>query len=179
MELQEALLLSLVFPENFVEVITMICPSCPLDKFHFPAEAMGDQSGDQRLHLDYSVGISRGKVNFRFPSRKIGLLNKTRCLTLAIRLMMKWIRGAYPPKLSDKLHIIVQFVIQVYAVIWLKKDNNFYSLQQYIFYMIQRIKKSTEIQYVALKNVSTMLLLCSRQIFCHQCGSLMRWRKRS
>ena len=77
--------------------------------------------------------------------------------------MCLWTRGAYRPEFSDKLLTIVQFVIQVYAVSWfeIKRDNYFYKQQQYISYMIQRInKQSTEIQNIALKIYSTMLLLC-------------------
>jgi len=130
--------------------------SGPLDNFYLPAKAMDDLSGDQRLLLEYAVGISRGKVNTRFASWKIGPLNQARWLTLAIRLMCLWTRSVYPPKLSDKLRNIVQFVIQVYAVSWfeIKRDNDFYNQQLYIFNMIQRVKQqSTEIQNVALKNL--------------------------
>ena len=45
--------------------------SGPLDNFYLPAKAMDDLSGDQRLLLQYTVGISQGKVNPRFVSWKI------------------------------------------------------------------------------------------------------------
>lgn len=47
-----------------------------IGNFYFTAEAMDDQSGDQRLLLEYAVGISRGKVNSRFAAWKIGPLNQ-------------------------------------------------------------------------------------------------------
>ena len=42
--------------------------SGPLDNFYFPAEAMDDLSGNQRLLLEYPVGFSRGRVKPRFAS---------------------------------------------------------------------------------------------------------------
>ena len=80
MELQEALLLSLVLLGNFVEVITMICSSDPLNNFYLSADAMDDLSRNQRL---LTVGISWGKVNPRFASWKIGTLNQVRWLTFS------------------------------------------------------------------------------------------------
>lgn len=118
---------------------------------------MDDFSGDQWLLLEYAVGISQGKVNPRFAAWKIGPLNQARWLTLAIRLLCLWTRGAYPLELSEKLNILVKFIIEVYAVTWfeIKRDNSFFNQQLYIFNMIQRVKQqSTEIQNVAFKSFS-------------------------
>ena len=63
-------------------------------------DEIDDLSCDQRLLYEYTVGISRGKVDSRYASRKIGPLNQARWLTLAIRLMCLWTHGAYPQRLT-------------------------------------------------------------------------------
>ena len=67
---------------------------------------------------EYTVGISRGKVDPRFASWKIGPLNQARWLTLAIRLMCLWTRGAYPQNLSTKLYSLINFIVNIYAICW-------------------------------------------------------------
>ncbi len=79
---------------------------------------MDSLSSDQRLLYEYTVGISRGKVDPRFASWKIGPLNQARWLTLAIRLMCLWTRGAYPQNLSTKLYSLINFIVNVYAICW-------------------------------------------------------------
>jgi hypothetical protein len=106
--------------------------------------------------LEYVLGISRGKVNPRFAAWKIGPLNHARWLTLAIRLLCLWTRGAYPPELQDHLYQIIKFIVEVYAVSWfeIKRDSKFHNQQLYIFNMIQRFKQqSEEVQGVAFKNL--------------------------
>ena len=79
-----------------------------------------------------------------------------RWLTLAIRLMCLWTRGAYPPELQDKLRHAVKYIVQVYAVSWLeiKRESKFHNQQLYIFTMIQRMKQQAEeIQSIAFKNL--------------------------
>lgn len=113
-------------------------------------------SSDQRLLYEYTVGISRGKVDPRFVSWKIGPLNQARWLTLAIRLMCLWTRGTYPHNLSTKLHSLINFIVNVYAICWfdIKKNNKFHHQQMYIYNMIQRIQKQpTEIKTITLKNI--------------------------
>ena len=79
---------------------------------------MDSLSSDQRLLYEYTVGISRGKVDPRFASWKTGLLNQARWLNLAIRLMCLWTRGAYPKNLSTKLYSLINFIVNVYAICW-------------------------------------------------------------
>ena len=50
----------------------------------FTEEYRKDLSNDQRLLLEYVQGIAVGKVNSQFALRKIGPLNPSRWLTLAI-----------------------------------------------------------------------------------------------
>ena len=118
-------LLSLVHWENSVKLPTMTCPqveftrlSGPLDHMKFDETTLDDLSSKQRLILEYVLGISKGKVNRRFAALTIGPLNHAIWLTLAIRLMCLWTKGAYPPELQDKLRHAVKYVVQVYAVSW-------------------------------------------------------------
>ena len=87
-------------------------------EFHFRMKDMDSLISDQRLLYEYTVGISRGKVDPRFASWKIGPLNQARWLTLAIRLMCLWTRGAYPQNLSTKLYSLINFIVNVYAICW-------------------------------------------------------------
>ena len=89
----------------------------PLE-FHFGMKDMDSLSSNQRLLYEYTVGISRGKVDPRFASWKIGPLNQARWLTLAIRLMCLWTRGAYPQNRSTKLYSLINFIVNVYAICW-------------------------------------------------------------
>ena len=127
-----------------------------LDDFPFDEVTLKDLSSDQRLLLEYVRGISRGQVNQRFAAWKIGLLNHARWLTLAIRLLCLWTRGSYPKQLHDKLHAVVKYIVQVYAVSWfeIKRDAKFHNQALYFFNMIQRIKlQSDEIQAIAFNNL--------------------------
>lgn len=115
-----------------------------LDEMEFNQQTLNDLSSDQRLLLEYALGISKGKVNPRFAAWKIGPLNHARWLTLAIRLMCLWTRAAYPSGVQDKLHEVIKFIVEIYAVNWfeIKYDNKFHNQQLYIFNMIQRTKKA-------------------------------------
>ena len=84
----------------------------PLE-FHFGMKDMDSLNSDQRLLYEYTVGISRGKVDL-----EIGPLNQARWLTLAIRLMCLWTRGAYPQNLSTKLYSLINFIVNVYDICW-------------------------------------------------------------
>ena len=68
---------------------------------------------------DYSINIQ----DPRFASWKIGPLNQARWLTLAIRLMCLWTRGAYPKNLSTKLYSLINFIVNVYAICWFDKKK--------------------------------------------------------
>ena len=131
---------------------------------------MDSLSSDQRLLYEYTVGISRGKVDPRFASWKIGPLNQARSLTLAIRLMCLWTRGAYPQNLSTKLYSLINFIVNVYAICWfdIKKSNKFHHQQIYIYNMIDRIrKKPIEVQRITLKNLqyNALALLLENVLF--------------
>ena len=89
----------------------------PLE-FHFGMKDMNSLSSDQRLLYEYTIGISRGKVDPKFASWKTGPLNQARWLTLAIRLMCLWTHEAYPKNLSTKLYSLINFIVNVYAICW-------------------------------------------------------------
>ena len=128
-----------------------------LDDMEFSSEILKDLSTDQRLLLEYVIGISKGKVDSKYASWKIGSLNHARWLTLAIRLMCLWTRGAYSPELEYNLHSIIKFIAEVYAVSWfeIKRDGKFHNQPLNIFNMIQRIKRqSKEIKEIAFKNLN-------------------------
>ena len=65
---------------NYVQMIAIIYPKNLSavenpQEFHFGMNDMDSLSSDQRLLYEYTVGISRGKVDPRFASWKIGPLN--------------------------------------------------------------------------------------------------------
>ena len=139
-------------------------------EFHFRMKDMDSLSSDQRLLYEFTVGISRGKVDRRFASWKIGPLNQARWLTLAIRLMCLWTRVAYPQNLSTKLYCLINFIKDVYAICWfdIKKSNKFHHQQIYIYNMIDRKrKKPIEVQRITLKNLqyNALALLLENVLF--------------
>ena len=70
--------------------------------------------------------------------------------------MCLWTRGAYPQRLTTKLHSLINFIVNVYASCWfeIKRNNKFHIQQLHIFNMIQRIKEQPhEIQQIALRNI--------------------------
>ena len=115
-----------------------------------------DLSCDQRLLNEYAVGISRGKVDSRYGSLKIGPFNQAIWLTLVIRLMCLWTRSAYPQRLTTKLHSLIDFIVNVYATcrFAIKRNDKFHNQPLHIFNMIQRIKEQPhEIQQIVLRNI--------------------------
>ena len=122
----------------------------------FDETTLEDLTSNQRLLLEYAISISKGKVNPRFTAWKLGPLNHARWLTLAMRLMCLWTRGAYPPELQDKLRHAVKYIVQMNAVSWfeIKRDSKFHNQQLYIFNVVQRMKQQAEeILSVAFKNL--------------------------
>ena len=125
-------------------------------------DEINDLGCGQRLLYKYAVGISRFKVDSRYASLKIGPLNQARWLTLAFRLMCLWTRGAYPQRLTTKLHSLINFIVNVYATCWfeIKRNNKFRHQQLHIFNMIQRIKEQLhKIQHIVLRNIQSNTFL--------------------
>lgn len=134
-------------------------PQIEFPKIGSPLLSMVDKdtlNSDQRLLYEYTVGIASGEVDPQYASWKIGPLHQARWLTLAIRLMCLWTRGAYPKEQAATLRKLVKFIVEVYATSWfeIKTDNKFHNQQLYIFNMIQRIKnQESDIQEIAFKNI--------------------------
>ena len=95
--------------------------SRPLDSI-LKIDEIHDLSCDQRLQYEYAVGISKGKVDSRYASWKIGPLNQARWLTLAISLMCLLTHGAYPQRLTTKLYSLINFIVNVYATCFKLKE---------------------------------------------------------
>ena len=88
--------------------------SRPLDSI-LKIDEIHDLNCDQRLLYEYAVDIYRGRVDSRYASWKIDHLNQARWLTLAIRLICLWTRGAYPQRLTTKLHSLINFIVNVFV----------------------------------------------------------------
>ena len=76
--------------------ITFTAVGSLLDTFCFTIKEIDNLSCDQRFLLEYTVGVSRGKMDPTFAEWKTGPLNQARWLTSAIRLMCLWTWGSYP-----------------------------------------------------------------------------------
>jgi hypothetical protein len=96
-----------------------------------------DLSEDQRLLLEYTLGIASGKIAERFQKRKPGPLNHSRWLTTATRILILYTRTEEP---SETLKILVTFIVQIYAPVWfmVKHDTNFTEI---LFGFIQGVKE--------------------------------------
>ena len=130
--------------ENYTPRMAIIYPKSPFSTIGIlKIDEIHDLRCYQRLLYEYAVGISRGKVDSKYASWKIGPLNQARWLTLAIRLMYLLTRGAYPQRLTTKLHCLINFIVNVYATCWfeIKRNNKFHNQQLHIFNMIRRIKE--------------------------------------
>ena len=119
---QKAPLHSMVHWVNYVQMIAIIYPKNLFQLLRIPWSFILEWKIWIALVVtkdyEYTVGISGGKGDPRFASWKIGLLNQARWLTLAIRLMCLWTRGAYPKNLSTKLYSLINFIVNVYAICW-------------------------------------------------------------
>ena len=105
-----------------------------------PAEVLNDLSNDQRLLLEYMLGVSCGTVKESFIHRKPGPLNLARWLTAAIRILMLYTRTLEP---SENLILLVNYIQAVYGKVWfrVKSEKSFTKAPEIIFDMIQDIRK--------------------------------------
>jgi hypothetical protein len=107
------------------------------------AEEVVDLSDDQRILLEYMVGISTGKVDEKFVKRKPGPLNHSRWLTTATRILILYTRTLHP---SETLKVLVTFIVKSYAPAWfiIKRSNNFTEGPGIFFKIIQDVKEVEE-----------------------------------
>lgn len=96
-------------------------------------------SRDQNLLYKYIKAVSKGEVSQQLAVQKVGPLNHSRWLTLAIRLLQLYTRTSAP---SDGLRKIVRFIMQVYGPSWfaIKKASKFTNGPALLFQQITLIK---------------------------------------
>jgi hypothetical protein len=100
-------------------------------------------SRDQKLMYEYIQAVSKGEVSARLSTQKVGPLNHSRWLTLAIRLLQLYTRTEAP---SDGLRKIIRFIMQVYGPSWfaIKKAQKFTSGPALLFQQMALIKTQPE-----------------------------------
>ncbi|XP_065649532.1 uncharacterized protein LOC136078212 [Hydra vulgaris] len=79
------------------------------------SEVISDLTADQRKLYEYCVGISKGFISKKFLSKQPGPIFHARWLTLALRIMMVYVRTNKP---SSELLVITKYIVQVYCVMW-------------------------------------------------------------
>ena len=140
----------------------------PVKILNIPSEVIKDLSHDQRLLLEYCLGISEGLANPIFFKRKIGPLNNPRWLTLACQIMALYTRTEAPR--LDRIRL-VHFIVQVYAYICflIKRSSKFkYSPKIFFEMTVQTSKQDEEIQRICFKNLkkNTYCLLPENFLYC-------------
>ena len=102
-------------------------------------EVLNDLSNDQRVLLEYMLGVSCGTVAAKYVNRKPGPLNHARWLTTAIRILMLYTRTLNP---TDTLTIMVKYIQAVYGKVWfrVKAEKSFTKAPEILFDMIQDTK---------------------------------------
>ena len=121
---QKATLHSIVHLVNYVQMIAIICPQNFFQLLRIPWSFIleGKISITLVATKDYAMNIQLVFLVVRWTldlhRGKFGPLNQARWLTLAIRLMCLWTRGAYPQNLSTKLCSLINFIVNVYAICW-------------------------------------------------------------
>nr|XP_047146113.1 uncharacterized protein LOC124818986 [Hydra vulgaris] len=115
-----------------------------------PLCVIKDLSADQRMLLEYSIGISREFSDNKYLRKKIGPICHARWLTTAVRILALYTRTINP---SRELKIFVEYIQTVYTPMWfnIKKSKSFTEGPKLIFQFIQRILRlDTEVQNITL-----------------------------
>ncbi|XP_065678370.1 uncharacterized protein LOC124807446 isoform X2 [Hydra vulgaris] len=116
-----------------------------------PLCVIKDLSADQRMLLEYSIGISRRFSDNKYLRKKIGPICHARWLTTAVRILALYTRTVNP---SRELKIFVEYIRTVYTPMWfnIKKSKSFTEGPKLIFQFIQRILRlNTEVQNITFK----------------------------
>jgi len=102
-----------------------------------PDEVRGDLSNDQRLLFEYCRIVVTGQIS-PWVHRKIGPLNHSRWLTLAIRLLCLYTRSDAP---STELRFIVNFIVNVYGPTWfaIKRSSCLKDMPQILFDVVRKL----------------------------------------
>lgn len=103
-------------------------------------KVLEDLSDDQRLLLEYALGVSLGTVDYKYAKRKPGPVNHSRWLTTATRIMYLYTRTVEP---TETLKTLVTFIVQIYAPVWfmVKHVNNFTKGPMILFDIIGAMKE--------------------------------------
>lgn len=105
-----------------------------------PDAILKDLSVDQRLLLEYAIGISTGHIPDKFAKRRPGPVCLARWITTALRLLMLYARTAEPTK---EMRMIVLYIQRVYVPVWfsVKKAKSFLEGPKILFEMIKSVKE--------------------------------------
>jgi hypothetical protein len=113
-----------------------------------PDEIVRDLSNDQRLLLEYLLGISSGEIDENYIKRKPGPVSHARWLTTATRILILYTRTENP---SDVLKLLVQYIQRVYGKVWfrVKAAKSFVQGPAILFDIIQDVKAIDQNQVVS------------------------------
>ena len=117
------------------------------------SQVISDLSTDQQKLYEYCVGISKGSISKKFLAKKPGPIFHARWLTLALRIMMVYVRTDKP---SPELLVITKYIVQVYCVMWfaIKRSGKYKDACQLLYKTIQLVKlQDSRIQSIILKNL--------------------------
>ena len=105
-----------------------------------PAEVMEDLSADQKLLLQYVLGIDAGVIPTNVLKLKPGPACLSRWLTMATRILIIYTRTQDP---SSELQRIVAFIQQVYAPGWflVKCQKSFVEGPRVLFKLLQAVRQ--------------------------------------
>jgi hypothetical protein len=115
-------------------------------------EILRDLSDDQRLLLEYSSGVSTGKIYENFVHRKPGPVSHSRWLTTATRILYLYTRTAEP---SSVLKLLVRYIVNVYGPVWfhVKGEKSFTKGPEILYNMIQNIKEIDRTSDIQISNI--------------------------
>ena len=104
-----------------------------------PPDDVKDLSADQRLLLEYVMGISDGAIPPRIMHTRPGPVSTARWLTSASRILVLYARDL---ELSSEMRRIVNFILKVYAQGWftIKAQTSFIQGPKILFDLLQYVK---------------------------------------
>lgn len=87
-------------------------------------DILKDLSNDQRLLLEFMLGVASGTLPPKFSKRRPGPVSLSRWLTTALRILVYYTRSENP---SETLVVLVKYIQTVYGPFWfeLKLHKNF------------------------------------------------------
>ena len=127
-----------------------------------PADVVRDLSADQRILLEYMLGISSGVIEERFVYSRPGPLSHARWLTTATRILILYTRTPQP---SNVLRLLVKFIQSVYGPSWfkIKREKSFVKAPKLIHEMVLATKEIVDDDKSALQVLKNVL---QRSAFC-------------